>query len=134
MPTLAARRLALACLWAAGTALAAPGELLSIDWSTEGGFERTVPVPPGRFAEACGPLPAGQAVDWRFEASAPLDFNVHFHVGPDVRYPARQAAVRQASGTLEAPLAQDYCWMWTNRAAQPATLTLRLQQIGRAHV
>lgn len=114
-------------LAAAGLApLAAAAELIDIAWSGQGRFERRVTVAPGQFAEACGRLARAQAVAWRFEASAPLDFNIHYHEGKDVRYPERRDALARASGKLQVALEQDYCWMWTNRTARPVGLAFEL--------
>ena len=51
---------------------------------TSGRFERSVIVAPGKFTEVCGKLPAGLIVAWNFEATVPLDFNVHHHFGSAV--------------------------------------------------
>jgi hypothetical protein len=67
-------------------------------------------------------------VAWRFEASGPLDFNIHYHEGQAVRYPAREDAAAGSSGTLQAALDQDYCWMWTNKARHPVSLRLALER------
>jgi hypothetical protein len=101
--------------------------ITDIAWN-DGAYRHAVTVAPGRFFEACGTLGAGVAVRWQFEASAPLDFNIHYHEGKDVVYPARLPAVAQATDTLAVKLAHDYCWMWTNRGAAPVKLELRLQR------
>lgn len=123
-----ARLLAAVAAAASAGALAAGGELIALAWPGEGGVDRELRIAPGRFVEACGPLPARARVQWRFEAGAPLDFNIHYHEGQDVRYPARQPGVAAASGTLEAPVAQDYCWMWTNRSPAEAALSFTLRK------
>ncbi len=120
--------LALALSAAATTATAAKGELIDLTWSSDGSSSREVRVLPGRFVEACGKLPAKAQVAWRFEAGAALDFNVHYHEGKDVRFPARQDAVAKASGVLDAPVAQDYCWMWTNPSTADVMLSYTLQR------
>ena len=40
-----------------------------------------------------------------------MDFNVHYHEGKDVRFPAKRAQVSKADGTLDVSVDQDYCWM-----------------------
>ncbi len=62
----------------------------------------------------------------RFDADGPLNFNIHYHEGKDVRYPERRDALVSGSGRLQVALAQDYCWMWTNKSAQPVALELML--------
>lgn len=120
--------LALPLASAAPLAHAAKGEIVPLAWSADGAFSRSVSLAPGRFIEVCGKLPAQQAVQWQFEADARLDFNIHYHEGKAVHYPARQDGVAQAQGTLAAPIAQDYCWMWTNPSGQAAALKLVLQR------
>lgn len=100
-------------------------EIVDIAWDTEGRFERSVSVAPGKFAEVCGKLPAGLKVGWTFEASAPLDFNVHYHVGKEVVFPSKLNAVVTAKDTLATKVDQDYCWMWSNKTAASATLKLQ---------
>ena len=106
----------------------AQAELLDIAWNASGLYEKTSTVQPGKFLELCGGLTKGQAIDWSFDADRALDFNVHFHEGKDVVFPSKQDAVKQASGTLNVAVKQDYCWMWGNKKETPASLTVRLKR------
>lgn len=121
-----ARRLLSAMSLALLAAAPLHAEVIEIRWSTEQRFEHRLTLAPGKFAELCGALAQGAEVRWAFEADAALDFNVHYHVGREVVYPERRAARPSAEGVLTAALAQDYCWMWTNRGAQPVRLDVRL--------
>ena len=103
-------------------------DIIDIAWDASGRFERTVTVAPGKFAELCGKLPAGLKVRWDFEASAPLDFNVHYHVGKDVVFPSKMAATRKAKDVLDTQIEQDYCWMWSNKTSAAASLRVELQR------
>lgn len=105
---------------------AARAEIVDIAWSGDGRFERRMTVAPGKFAEVCGRLSKADSVAWRFDASGPLNFNIHFHEGKEVRYPERRDALAGASGQLRVALDQDYCWMWTNKSGQPVNLQLLL--------
>lgn len=120
-----ARAVALAL---AAIATSATADIVDIAWDTGGRFERTLSVAPGKFAELCGKLPAGLMVRWEFEASVPLDFNVHYHVGKEVVFPSKLAAVATAKDTLDTKIEQDYCWMWSNKSAAPATTEIKLQR------
>ena len=106
----------------------AQAELLDIAWNASGHYEKSSIVQPGKFLELCGGLTKGQAISWSFDSDRALDFNVHFHEGKDVLFPEKQTAVTKASGTLNIALKQDYCWMWSNKSATPATLTARLKR------
>jgi hypothetical protein len=110
------------------TATGTLAEIVDIRWDTSGRFERSLGVAPGKFAEVCGTLPAGLKVGWAFEASAPLDFNLHYHVGKQVVYPAKLGAVATAKDSLSTKIDQDYCWMWSNKSSAPATLRVTLQR------
>jgi hypothetical protein len=101
-------------------------EVIDLAWQADGRFGRTVAVPAGRFAELCGELKRGQAVRWAFEAGGALDFNIHHHVGADVRYAERTPQVRSANGELVVESTQDYCWMWSNKSATAVTLRIEL--------
>ncbi len=120
-----------ACAWAAVAMLAstARAELGEIQWAADGSAVRDFQVAPGKFAEWCGKLRRDDKVQWQFEASAPLNFNVHYHEGKDVRFPARQDGTAKAEGTLDVALDQDYCWMWTNKSGTPAALKASLRKL-----
>lgn len=101
-------------------------ELVPIEWDAGGRFAKALAVPAGKLAEVCGKVPAGAKVQWQFDAGTALNFNIHFHDGPKVYYPVKQDGAAQASGTLDAQVEQDYCWMWTNKSATATTLKLEL--------
>ncbi|MBB5204852.1 hypothetical protein HNQ51_002166 [Inhella inkyongensis] len=109
-------------------ALGAHAEIVEIRWDAQAKSEASFQVAPGKFAEACGKLTKGQKVSWSFESDRPLNFNIHYHVGKKVEYPAKQADVAQLQGELAVALDQDYCWMWSNKGNAPAALKLLLQR------
>ena len=113
----------LAVLVLAGPAAA---EIVAPDWRADGSFEHSAELAPGKFLEVCGKLPKAAQVGWQFEASAAVDFNIHYHLGKAVVYPAKLAHSPGASGRLEAELEQDYCWMWSNKGKVPARISLKL--------
>jgi hypothetical protein len=113
---------------AAGLCDSVQAELVPVKWDAQGRFVREFRIEPGKFVEACEKLPKGMKVGWRFKSSAPLNFNVHYHEGKDVRFPARQDQVASLDGTLDVELDQDYCWMWTNKSSGPAVLEVALER------
>jgi FKBP-type peptidyl-prolyl cis-trans isomerase 2 len=115
-----------AALLAAASAAAA--EIVDIQWSADGRFQHASSVAPGKFVELCGKLPAGAQIRWQFDTGAPVDFNVHYHLGKEVVFPVKLNAVASARDTLDARIAQDYCWMWTNKSAAPTRLSVSLQR------
>ena len=66
------------------------------------------------------------AAQHRLEAAHAVDFNIHFHEGKDVRYPAKKTQVTNDAGTLTTALEQDYCWMWSNKGTAEASLSFKL--------
>jgi hypothetical protein len=75
----------------------------------------------GKADEACMKLAAGDTLRWRFEADAPVAFNVHHHVGKEVLMPVDVKDSRAHQGELVADRANDWCLMWTapkDRAAR----------------
>jgi len=107
---------------------AAGAEVVTIHWSGEGRFMHKSTIAPGKFVELCGKLPAGLKVRWDFDAGLPLDFNVHYHVGKEVVFPFKLGAVSNAKDVLDTRIEQDYCWMWSNKSAAPASLSVKLQR------
>jgi hypothetical protein len=55
-----------------------------------------------------------------------VDFNIHYHVGKEAVFPAKQAQVSSGRDTLSVTVGQDYCWMWTNKGSAPVSLTIDL--------
>ncbi|MEO8103870.1 MAG: hypothetical protein ABI790_15210 [Betaproteobacteria bacterium] len=52
-------------------------------------------------------------------------------VAPPLRAtPESRTAAGIAKGTLVVPLDQDFCWMWSNKTAQPVEIELQLTQAG----
>ena len=108
-----------------GGALAA-GHIVDIAWAPDGRFVHKAQIAAGKFIEVCGKLTAGDGVRWTFVTGAPVDFNIHYHVGKETVFPARQAQVSSGGDTLNITVAQDYCWMWTNKGSAPLSLRVEL--------
>jgi hypothetical protein len=106
----------------------ANAEIVDLKW-TGGAFAHKSSVAPRKFLEVCGKLKAGESVAWQFTASVPVDFNIHYHVGNAVTYPAKRTDIAADAGKLAPETDQDYCWMWSNRAAQPIDIDLSLRQV-----
>lgn len=102
--------------------------IVDIAWDKSDAFAHAAAVPAGRFLEVCGGLKVGEAVRWRFSAAAPLDFNVHYHVGKSTQYPAKLVRAAAGDGVLQVGVKETYCWMWTNKSADEVRLDLQLQR------
>ena len=106
----------------------AASHLVEIAWSCDGAFAYVAGVEPGKFVELSGKLSPGDAIRWEFAASGPVDFNVHYHVGKGVEFPAKQAQVTTGQDTLRVAVLEDYCWMWSNKSSSRARIDVRLQR------
>lgn len=103
-------------------------DLVPLKWDADGRFAKELTVPAGAFVEVCGKLAVNTQVNWQFDATAPLNFNVHYHEGKKVHFPAKRDQVKKAADVLLVNLDQDYCWMWTNKTQGAATLKLGLRK------
>lgn len=70
--------------------------------------------------ERCIRLDAGDSIRYRFSASAPVDFNIHYHRDREVFYPVTARATRAADARFSAPHADTYCLMWERAGDGPA--------------
>ena len=107
---------------------AANAQLVEAKWA-DGAFAHQATIAPKTFLEVCGKLKTGEAVAWRFDAATPTDFNIHYHVGKDVVYPENRKDVAAAEGILTIALDQGYCWMWSNRTANPVEINVNLKHL-----
>lgn len=116
------------CTLLSAAAVTARAELVNIVWGDAGGFTHQTRIGAGKFIELCAPLSAGVKVEWRFDTSGPTDFNVHYHQGQEVLFPAKMSQVSQAKDTLRVEVKQDYCWKWSNKTAATVELKASLQR------
>lgn len=126
---LRAKHLHLALLAAMAIPLVAHADDSDISWDPQGHAHQHFSAEPGKLVEYCGDLKTGDKVDWHFEASAPLDFNIHHHVGEAVHFAAKKDGVTTSKGELDAPSDQDFCWMWTNKSNTTISLDVELKRL-----
>ena len=106
----------------------AASHIVDIAWGSDGRFVHSASVASGKFVEVCGKLDPGAAIRWEFEASAPVDFNIHYHVGKAAEFPAKQAQVSAGQDTLRVAVREDYCWMWSNKSSSRVRIDVRLRR------
>ncbi len=80
---------------------------------------------PKKMHEECLRMEKGEKRIYSWKATSAVDFNIHYHEGPEVFYPVKRDGMRGDGGTFTAKVATDYCWMWTARDAA-AKLTGRI--------
>jgi hypothetical protein len=83
------------------------------------------------FDERCIWLDAGESIRYRFSASAPVDFNIHYHRGKEVFYPVTARATRAADAGFSAPHADTYCLMWERAGDGPAIVDGSIDRAAR---
>jgi hypothetical protein len=74
-------------------------------------------IAPYALHEECLKLDAGDRVEYAFESTEPVDFNIHFHQGKTVVMPVVREKSRGDAGVYASPDRQDYCLMWEAGAA-----------------
>lgn len=69
-------------------------------------------IAPYAMQEECARLGAGDRLDYRYESSAPVDFDLHYHEDDAILAPVVRERSTSDSGTFEAHVARDYCLLW----------------------
>ena len=69
-------------------------------------------VAPYQSYDECVRLARGDRLDWRFESSEPLGFDIHYREGNAVLSPIVRDPSTMQSGTFEAQIGQVYCLTW----------------------
>ena len=70
---------------------------------------------PGAMHESCMSIEAGDKRRYHWKSDAAVDFNIHFHKGPEIVYAVKTSGMRGDGGTFTAKDGGGYCWMWTAR-------------------
>lgn len=73
---------------------------------------RDLPLSPYDTHEECLRLEAGDRVEFAFEATEPVDFNVHYREGSTVVMPLVRERSAGDAGVYASPIAHDYCLAW----------------------
>jgi len=77
---------------------------------------RAHPLPPYEVHEECASLRPGDRLHYRFESTAPLAFNIHYHEGKAVVMPVTRDRATADEGIFVPLTAHDYCLMWETGA------------------
>ena len=81
----------------------APGEPRVVD---------RVVVSPYQSHDECMRLERGDRLEWRYQSTEPLAFDIHYREDNAVLSPVVREHSTTDAGTFEARLAQDYCLTW----------------------
>jgi hypothetical protein len=84
--------------------------------------EKGATIKPSGILEDCLEMMPGQEVDYSFEASGPIDFNIHSHEKSGVVHEISKEGVSADKGTFCCTRTQYYCFMWTNPGTVPVSV------------
>ena len=98
----------------------------AIEWDGTDAVELEVVIAPGEKAEVCSSLARQQQVEWSFEGSKAVDFDIHYGQGASATYALRRFKMSSLQGRLDPPADQTYCWTWSNERSTPTTINLTL--------
>jgi hypothetical protein len=105
-------------------ATASPAEV--VEWDGADAVELDVVIAPGEKAAVCSTLARQQPVEWSFDSSSPVDFDIRLGQGTSAAYELRRYKMSSLTGRLDPPDKQTYCWTWSNRRSTPTTINLKL--------
>lgn len=71
-----------------------------------------VVIAPYQSHDECVRLARGDRIDWRYESSEPLAFNIQYREDNAVLSPVVRDHSATDSGTFEAQVGSDYCLTW----------------------
>ena len=80
---------------------------------------------PDAVHEECASLVPGDRIDYRFESSDPVAFNIHYHDANSVVMPITRDNATSDAGIYAPSVKQDYCLMWQTSSAG-ATIAYRM--------
>lgn len=106
----------------------AASHIVEITWNRDGAFAHGPSVESGKFVELCGKLMPGDSIRWEFAASEAVDFNIHYHVGKEAEFPAKQAQVSSGQDILRVAVHEDYCWMRSKESSSRVRIDVLLQR------
>ena len=69
-------------------------------------------IAPYALQEECAQLAPGDRLDYRYESTEPLEFELHYREGDTVLAPLVRERSKEDSGTFEARVGREYCLMW----------------------
>jgi hypothetical protein len=82
-----------------------------------------VTLNPSKLHEECMEMMPGDILSYSFNASGPVDFNIHCHEQGNIICPVSKKGSTSDEGDFRAEKEQIYCLMWTNIQTIPVRLT-----------
>jgi hypothetical protein len=76
--------------------------------------EFTVTIRPSGIYEDCFEIGPGDVLEYSFEASRKVNFNIHYHEDSNIIYGIERIEVTNDKGQFHPKVKQHHCMMWTN--------------------
>jgi hypothetical protein len=83
-------------------------------------------IAPYEFHEECATLQRGDRIDYRWEAQAPVAFQIYYKEGITFISTVSRDDVRESSGVFSVPAARRYCVRW-DAGQQGALVDFRIR-------
>jgi len=90
----------------------------------------TVKIKPSGSYEDCLELLPGQTMNYSFNASNFVNFNIHYHAEKELHYPVNKKGVMMGKGSLDIQELDYYtteqeffCIMWDNLSSEPVQVS-----------
>jgi hypothetical protein len=97
-------------------------------------LKKEVSIKPGRSYEDCFELLPGQTMKYTFNATRPVDFNIHYHGEDRVHYPVNKKKIARLSGKIDVDRQRYYiedqeffCLMWDNPHGMRVGVSFKVQ-------
>ena len=98
--------------------------MLSCAVAAQAPAAKPVVIKPTKIFEKCMQLEAGQKLEYRFESTGKLNFNLNYQKGPEeTYYPVKLDRTTGESGLYEVKARNKYCLKWENRLDKDVDLT-----------
>ena len=81
------------------------------------------------WVERCFDLGAGDTLHYSFQASDPVNFDLHFHSGDTTRYPVKKGGATDGRGAYAVREPQKYCLSWANPGRSTVDVTLEARAV-----
>lgn len=80
-------------------------------------------IKPGKIFEKCMSLNFNQKLEYQFDASAKVNFNLHYHKGDSIYYPVKVDRTKSETGVYESQARDEFCLMWENKTSADVVLS-----------
>ncbi len=115
--------------WSLLALLIAPGTSLSENINDED--KALYDILPGKTDELCMTLTPQESLEYSFEATGALLFNIHYHLAHRSFYPVHQKLASKEKGGFSPNSKQRYCLTWHNANRHPVAIKVEHKKIPR---